>query len=301
MLQLLAWMPTRNRNISLRALRTFCAAARHESFREAAQELFLTDSAVSHQIKQLETELGARLFQRASRSLSLTQAGDALYADLQPVLEQLDQVVADHASQDERTSVSISVKPFFASEVFVPRLQSFSTQHPDLDIKVDTNNIAKEAADLSIRVFDKPPKNLLCDKLFAIRLVPVSSVGFYDSIKIRAGKIVSDFPVIIHDGRPHAWRQWQRSSRIRLPQNNKILRMDSMISVARAAERGMGAALIPIELASSWLQSQSLVQLFDHELHTDDSYYLVRHGESPKSSAVQAFRDWVLDEFQLDR
>ena len=86
--QSIVCMATWNRNISMRALRAFCAAAEYESFREAAQQLYLTASAVSHQIKHLETELGTKLFARTSRSLSVTESGQGLYSDLKPILEE---------------------------------------------------------------------------------------------------------------------------------------------------------------------------------------------------------------------
>ena len=93
---------------SLRGLRTFCVAARYESFRAAADELFITASAVSHQIKQLETDLGIRLFERTPRSLRLTSDGRAFYDDLRPVLAELDAVAAKHAKSTQARSLRIS-------------------------------------------------------------------------------------------------------------------------------------------------------------------------------------------------
>lgn len=90
-------MGTANRNISLRAVRIFCAAAERVSFREAAERLFLTSSAISHQVKQLETELGTRLFRRTARSLELTADGSALYEDLRPLLDGFDSAISRHA------------------------------------------------------------------------------------------------------------------------------------------------------------------------------------------------------------
>lgn len=294
-------MATWNRNISMRALRAFCAAAERESFREAAEELYLTASAVSHQIKHLETELANDLFTRTARGLTLTESGQALYKDLQPVLESLDAVVEQHSELPARGSLRISVKPFFASEVLVPRLNEFSKMHPGLNIDVDTTGENIENCDASIRLHtaSSAPKN--ADKLFSIRLIPVSSPAFYDTVRIRAGKIVSDFPIIVHDSRPGAWGQWQRSSRIRLPSDSKTLRLDSMIAVARAAEQGLGAALIPAHLIDRWIQTQALVALFDHELQAKDAYYFSCHASTQKNAALTAFREWVLKELVFDR
>ena len=292
-------MRTSNLNISMRTLRVFCAAAEHESFRRAAEQLYLTASAVSHQIKHLETELANDLFTRTARGLSLTESGQVLYADLRPVLESLDAVLARHSDLPARGSLRISVKPFFASELLVPRLTEFSEMHPGLNIDVDTSGENIEMSDASIRLHSSPPVSRNADKLFSIRLIPVSSPTFYDSIKIKAGKIVSDFPIIVHDSRPGAWGQWQRSSRIKLAPDSKTIRLDSMIAIARAAEQGLGAALIPAHLVDRWLASQALVPLFDHELQTKDAYYFSSHSSTQKNAALAAFRDWVLQELVM--
>lgn len=284
----------------MRGLRAFCAAARHQSFREAAEELHLTASAVSHQIKHLETELGKRLFARNSRSLFITEFGQAFYDDLKPILDTLDESISSHTQRLTRTSMLISVKPFFASEVLVPKLPVFSELYPGLDINVDTSGDTEFDADFAIRMSDRDIASEHCDRLFPIRLIAVSTPDFYDSVKVKSGRIVSEFPIIVHDSRPNAWQQWQRSSRIRLPAKSKIIRLDSMIAVARAAEQGLGAALVPVNVISRWLASQTLVQLFDHELATKDAYYLESSPLAKDDVALQAFRDWVLQELVLD-
>ena len=96
---------------SLRGLRTFCIAARYESFKTAADELFITASAVSQQIKSLEEELGLQLFERGTRDLKLTDAGTSLFEALSPLVEQIDEVLADFNKAGRRQSVRISVQP----------------------------------------------------------------------------------------------------------------------------------------------------------------------------------------------
>ena len=297
-------MGTANRNISLRALRVFCAAAERESFRQAAEALFLTSSAVSHQIKQLEAELGTLLFERSARSLRLTADGSALYEEMTPVLAKFDSVMTRHSRKKPQRSLRISVQPFFASELFVPKLPQFVAQHPDIDISVDTSDESLEKhpanVDVSIRIFKSKPASLAGDRLFPLRLIPAGTPELYDNIKVKAGRIVSDFPLVVHASRPKAWQKWSKSSRIKLPDQQKLVRLDSMIAVARAAERGLGAALIPNQLSDAWLGSNRLVQLFDHELVTADTYYLVYQPEARENKAIEVFRRWVLQEFADD-
>ena len=149
-------MPGRS-SISLRGLRTFCVAARHESFRNAAEELFITASAVSYQIKSLEQELGEQLFDRNSRELRLTRVGRSLYEESWPLSERRDAVAAAYKKDSARPSIRVSVQPFFGSEYFVPRLSEFTAEHPDIDIEVGTSDESAEThpsdADLSIRLF----------------------------------------------------------------------------------------------------------------------------------------------------
>ncbi len=293
-----------NRNISLRAMRVFCVAAERESFREAAEMLFLTSSAVSHKIKQLEIDLGIKLFERTPRSLHLTAAGTALYDDICLLIAEFDSVITKHKKTQRSRSLRISVQPFFASELFVPRLPEFVAQHPDIDISIDTSDESPEkhpgTADVSIRIFKTPPGALACDRLFPLRLLPSGTPELYDAIKIRAGKITSPFPLLIHESRPKAWLEWERSSRIKVPDHANAIRLDSMIAVARAAEQGLGAALIPKQMSASWINSTKLVQLFDHELLTNDTYYLVCRKERRDNEAIQLFRKWVLRNFVDD-
>ena len=290
---------------SLRALRTFCVAAEHESFRTAGEELFITASAVSHQVKSLEEELGEQLFERGSRSLRLTETGRSLYEETYPLIAQIDEVVARYKQGGLalRNSVRISVQPFFANEYFVPRLPEFTAAHPDIDIQVGASDESSEKhpadADLSIRLFRSAPKGLVSDLLFPLRLVPAGSPEFARSVKVRNKAIVSEFPIIVHDTRPQAWKRWSAASGIELPEDAKVTRLDTMTAAARAAERGVGAAMMPLGLGDKWFESGGLVRLFDYELKTDVSYYLVCSEDSAADPAAGRLREWILQTFSL--
>lgn len=294
-------MAVQNRNISLRGLRTFCVAAGHESFRTAADELFITASAVSHQVKNLEQELGQKLFDRGNRTLRLTEAGQALYGDVYPLIEKINEVAGQFGRAKSRSKLSISVQPFFASEWFIPRLLEFTSEYPDIDIKVDTSDESSEThpihSDASIRIFKVPPQNLTADSLFPLRLIAAGSPDFQRAMIVKRREVVSEFPIIVHDSRPRAWKQWESSAKILLPEILHTVRLDSMIAVVRAAERGLGAALVPARLSDSWFKSGALVRLFDEELETSDRYYLVSGRGNSSENNVRLFRNWVLQNF----
>jgi LysR family glycine cleavage system transcriptional activator len=298
-------MTTSFRHFSLRELRAFCIAAELGSFRAAADRLFLTASAVSHQIKNLEATLGSQLFERNTRSLDLTGAGHELFGDIQPLIEDFDTVIGQHTRTTKPSRLRISVQPFFASELFVPRLAEFREAFPDIDITVDTSDESTEKhpsnADVSIRIFKAAPADLAAHELFSLRLIPAGSPKFYDKIKLRAGKVVSEFPLILHESRLKSWRQWERSSGITLPRGASITRMDSMIAVVRAAERSLGAALVPVGLSDAWFHADTLVPLFEHELVTQEAYFIVCRPDEATIPHVAAFTQWALQEFGSKR
>jgi LysR family glycine cleavage system transcriptional activator len=286
---------------SLRGLRTFCTAAAHESFRSAADELFITPSAVSHQIKSLEQELGLRLFDRTSRDLKLTNAGRELFEQVSPIIEQLDSVVADFREGGTKSTIRMSVQPFFASEYFVPRLSEFTSANPQVDIQVKASDESAEThptdADMSIRLFRSAPQGLQSQRLFPLRLVPAGSKSFRKSLRVRDKTIVSNFPIIIHETYPRAWKDWSKASGISLPADSKVTRVDSMIAVVRAVEQGIGAALVPIPLADQWFSQGTITRLFDDELVADSSYYLVWDEDRADDESMRRFRDWILQKF----
>ena len=287
--------------LSLRGLRTFCVAARYESFRTAGEELFITASAVSHQIKSLEEELGEQLFDRNSRELKLTAIGQSLYDDVSPLIEQLNAVAAKYKKGAVKSSIRISVQPFFASEYFVPRLSEFTAAHPEIDIQVGTSDESAEKhpsdADLSIRLFRSPPANMPSNLLFPLRLAPAGSPAFKKGIKRKARTIVSDFPIIVHETHPKAWKRWSKAARIGLPKDSKVIRLDSMIAVVRAAQRGIGAALVPVPVGELWFKEGSIVRLFKEEYVADVSYYLVCTEARAGDESVSLLRDWIVRNF----
>lgn len=291
----------RKPKISLRGLRTFCVAARYESFRTASEELFITASAVSHQIKSLEEELGEQLFDRTGRDIILTETGKALYDDASPLIDQLDTVVAKYKKGAISSSIRISVQPFFASEYFVPRLSEFTTDHPEIDIQVGTSDESAEKhpsdADLSIRLFKAPPSNMLSNLLFPLRLAPAGSPDFKKAMTVKNKKIVSELPIIVHESQPTAWKKWAKASGIKLPESSKVTRLDSMIAVVRAAQRGIGAALVPVPIGDLWFKEGSIVRLFKQDYVADVSYYLVCSEDRADDESVILLRDWIVRNF----
>jgi len=287
--------------ISLRGLRTFCIVARRGSFRMAAEDLFLTPSAISHQIKSLENELDVKLFDRSTRDLGLTEAGNTLLQESAELIDQLDEVASHFHARYGQRSLRVAVQPFFATEMLVPKLSDFISENPGIDINLDTEDQTADKhpaqADVSIRLFRNAPRNLDVDELFRLRLCPaVSPALLKRHPRIKNGSL-EGLPLIVHSKRPKAWRDWARSSGIELGAQSSVIRLETMISVAIAAEQGLGVALVPLPLSESWFRAGKLVRLSDHDLQTDTSYFVVARQQDGQRTEVQAFRRWILQEF----
>jgi LysR family glycine cleavage system transcriptional activator len=294
-------MGSGKRQLSLRGLRTFCVAGRHQSFRIAAEELFVSASAVSHQIKALEQELQLVLFNRKAQTVELTEAGATLYGEISPLIRQLENIAEQFSSRFGRRTLRVSVQPFFASEMFVPRLPEFTAEHPKIDIHVDTSDETAEKYatdfDVSIRLFRTAPPNLLSDRLFSLRLIPAASPEFRTKWQSAIERENAELPLIVHSSRPNAWKEWAASAGCEPPNPSSIVKLNSMIAVARAAERGLGAALVPLPLSEAWFQSGSLVKLFEHEFVARDGYYFVYRKGDEVLPDIQALRAWILQTF----
>lgn len=298
-------MQMTTRPLSMRGIRTFCAAARHQSFKLAADELFITASAVSHQVKKLENELSVNLFERDGRKIALTPAGVQLFGKADIAIKSIEKMVGTLRGECQRSSLRVSVQPFFASEFLVPHLGDFTNAHPAIDLQIDTTDESRErhpsTADVSIRLFSKAPVGLSSDLLFPLRLVPACSPEFRAQLDIVGWRVSSALTMVVHSKQPNAWQAWSDHSGIKVPTSSNFIRFDSMLAVARAAEQGLGAALVPVPLANEWFRTRRLVRLFDYELVTDQGYYITFDEEQAKRADIQALRAWVLESFENER
>jgi LysR family glycine cleavage system transcriptional activator len=286
----------------LRNLRAFCIAARHCSFKIAADELFLTPSAVSHQMKELEETLGVRLFERKTRALELTTAGHTLHDEVAPLLDALDRSLTQFTRRHRRKSLRMTLPPFFASELFVPRLATFCTAHPDIDIQIDTSDphptLHPLTSDVSIILADAPPPGMNAAKLFSLKLAAVCAKELAADVVRLGREVFRETALIVHRPRPFAWANWAQEVGLDAPEPKNIIELDSMFAVVRAAERGVGVALVPTALCGAWFASGALVRIFSIELALSDTYYLVSRPKDAEKPEVKAVTEWALEEFR---
>lgn len=286
---------------SMRGLRCFCVAADCLSFKEAARQLYLTPSAVSHQIKQLESELGLELFLRQTRSVELTAQGKAFYQALLPLMRELEQTLRTFSQQKNPTEISISMPEFFASELFVPKLVGWSEQHPDINLKVETMKSHQEAVkhtQLQILLASSKPADKVAYELFPISYVPACNPALYQQLAGSGFAALTKVPCLVHQARPWSWHQWAEQLELEHFTPKQVIQLDSMFSVARAAQQGLGIALVPWPISQSWFASGSLKRLFSEELESRDKYYLVQHETDPNKPQIQVLVNWILHSFK---
>ncbi|MBQ4890810.1 LysR family transcriptional regulator [Shewanella sp. UCD-FRSSP16_17] len=285
---------------SLRGLRCFCIAAECLSFKETANQLFLTPSAVSHQIKQLEQNLQQPLFIRQTRAIKLTDAGKQFYQQVAPIMVKLSETVNQFAQTNTTLEVSISMPEFFASELFVPQLIGWSQEYPQINLKLDT--VKTRAAqtgqtDLSIVLSGSKQQDQHSHELFPLKYIPACNPHQFQQLHSQGLSVISKVPLIVHQARPHSWEQWAESVNLPHFSPKQVIQLDSMFSVARAAEQGIGIALIPMPISKAWFENGSLVALFNEALNSHDKYYLLQHGQSEARMEVQQLIDWTVARF----
>ncbi|HSG63849.1 MAG TPA: LysR substrate-binding domain-containing protein [Gammaproteobacteria bacterium] len=282
----------------IRGLVVFCAAARYLSFKMAADDLCITPSAVSHQIKALEDLMGAPLFERRTRAIVLTPIGAALCSQTSPLLSSLDAVANGFlAKSKERRVLRISLPQFFASEMLMPRLEQFTKAHPTLDIHVDTTEGREHDfpghSDAAVMLLPHEPKGFCVYPLFGVKLVPACSPTFAVESAPSSPAALGDCTLIIHKSRPDAWSEWFKLSGTKITSQPRIIELDSMFAVARAAERGLGVALVPVPLAGAWLRSETLVTLSDTTLDTGERYYFVHRPKDTEDPDISTLARWT--------
>ncbi len=286
----------------IRGLRSFCIAAKCLSFKHAATQLFLTPSAVSHQIKQLEEQLGTELFKRQTRAIVLTSAGKQFYNAVYPIISQLESTISDFTQSQQNQTIIISMPEFFASELFVPKLGEWTAINPNINLQLETVKSASQpitSADLSIVLASGQPNASIVHELFPIHYVPACNKKLFKKWRNNAVEALKHVPLILHQSRPWSWHQWADKMDIVDFDPKQIIQFDSMFGVARAAQQGMGIALVPLPMSKTWFSEQLLVKLFDHELYTRDKYYLIQHEDIEHGSALETLASWVKEQFAL--
>jgi len=201
-----------------------------------------------------------------------------------------------------RDIIRLCVPPLFASEALLPRLRSFQSEADLTDIRVTTQSSTVTEhpanADLSILLGDPQRRTLTTHRLFARNVVVARAHDYQADKPIRSYDDLNGHTLLVHDNSPDGWEYWANQVGTRPPVPRKLVRSDSMTAIARAAQQGLGVALISWPLGRQWFGKSSLVRVFDEEVPTDDFFYVALRAEDAEREDVKRLCDWVISEFE---
>jgi LysR family glycine cleavage system transcriptional activator len=289
------------RELPLKALAGFREAARAGSFQAAARAMNLTPSAISHQVAQIETYLGAPAFTRGTRAVTLTPVGrkalriaDRAFAALERLRERT----------TPRRSLRVSALPLFTQAWLMPRIAKFNALHPEIDVSISSEHkiadLNKGEADIAIRNLRSKPPGLSARKLLEMRGVPVCSPA------LKAGRIpletVEDLArhtLIQYSSRPEAWSVWFAAQGLPDLKPRKVLTVDTVPAALEAAARGAGIALGTEPLMWAADVAKGLVPAVKAKPVSEFSYFVCTTKARARDPQVLAFTEWLFREVNM--
>ena len=287
---------------STTALISFEAAARHESFTKAAQELSLTQGAICRQIASLEDFLGVELFRRSRRGVKLTEAG---LSYSRRVATQLDAVERDTLSvmgQQGTNVIELAVVPTFGTQWLLPRLKDFQQKHPEVTVNLTNRTrpflFADTEFDAAIYFGDADWSGTESHRLMGENPMPVCSPELLGKRTNLTPAEIAELPLLQQTTRPYAWRQWFNSQNLNIPRDMTGPRYELFSMLAQAAMHDMGIALIPPFLIQRELAEKRLVIANVQALSSIKAYYLMIPERKVESASLKAFRDWLVNQAQ---
>lgn len=286
----------------LKALKTFEVAARLLSFTRAADALFVTQAAVSHQIRQLENHLGQKLFERLVRKVQLTPAGETLLHTLSQAFQSIEQVM-DQLQQQARQQhgLTIALTPLFSSRWLVSRLPAFWAAHPEIELKlhhtVQHVDLKREGADLAIRWGQREDwPELVADPLFGTLLTPVCAPSYRMDGRQLCQPADLAWATLLHEDNHQDWQRWLQHAGCGQLAVRHGPTIDDSNALLMAAIAGQGVALGRLAFIQQELDTGLLRRPFSHTITSQGRYWLVYPPSLAERPALQAFRRFLLDE-----
>lgn len=307
----------------LNALRAFEAAARHLSFKKAADELYVTPAAISHQIKALEDHLNVRLFHRGNRTLVLTAVGQASLDKLQTGFNLLIAAVEEMRYFDTASIFSVNVTPSFANKWLMPRLYHFVAKHPDIEVRITAStklvgsktmtllqdrelvDVEHGNIDVAVRFGSGDFPGFEVEKLFPGQVVTLCSpLLLKDKQALKKPADLVHFTLLHVDPiyqiqQRSYWEIWlEAMGLIEVVDPVRGLHFNHAYMALEAAVNGLGVALTHTMLAASDIAAGRLVIPFQKSLTMDFTYYLIYTQETAQSASFIAFRQWLFEEIK---
>jgi DNA-binding transcriptional LysR family regulator len=286
---------------SMTALQCFEAAARHLSFTRAAEELHLTQSAVSKQVAQLEEMLRHHLFLRIRRRLQLTPAGALYLAEVNKILTQVDmssRYILTYGAQTE--VLKVATQPSFGVRWLIPHLKGFGKRHPNihLDIRNEMEPFAllQGSADVVFFYGQGTWPGATCVALFGEEVLPVCAPELLQGRRLTGAAEVAEQVLLQSTSRPEAWHEWFLDQGLHTDNSYHGPRFDTFYMALSAAQTGCGVALVPRYLVAKELAEGSLVVAWEHAMPSSGAHYLAYAEHAAEVPKVRALVDWVKEQ-----
>ncbi len=283
----------------LKALCAFEAAARHRSFTRAAQELGVTQGAISKQIALLENSLNVHLLERGKRQVTLSREGEGYLPSVAAALDMIAQATDEIAhGQSRRELLTINILPSLSSRWLIPLLDDFRHSHPHIRVKLAIGDgpidFAASDADIAIRAARSNLwKRLHAEPIMGEELLPVLSPALKLSTPLESPADLARHTLLQHTSRPDMWPQYLRAMGIRNPKMKYDLGFEHFFMLIQAAADGLGVALIPRFLIAKELKERSLEVAFTRPYQSPYRYYFVCPRHTLDQKKICLFRDWL--------
>ncbi|UYG05692.1 transcriptional regulator GcvA [Halomonas sp. LR3S48] len=283
---------------SLAGLQCFEAAARHLSFTRAADELSLTQSAVSKQVAQLESILEHPLFRRIRRRLHLTPEGAIYLSEARKILAQVEMSTRYMQSYGGEADVlNVATLPTFGARWLIPRLNGFRFRHPNINLnisnRVEPFDMQQERVEVAFFFGHGAWPRAECIKLLDEEIVPVCSPQALEGMSVEEPLALTRLVLLQSTTRPEAWHDWFAAQDQYTEHSYHGPRFDTFYMALRAAQAGCGVALVPRFLAQEEIDEGKLVVPWSFSLKSRDAYYMAYPEHMAELYKVRAFIDWI--------
>lgn len=285
----------------LNALRAFEAAARNQSFTRAADELHVTQAAISHQVKTLEDWIGTPLFQRMKRGLRLTPTGEAYLPRLTQAFDLMATATEQLNHREGKHTLLLSTLDSFAALWLLPRLRRFREKYPGIDLRIvsidrEDDSLSQGDVDVDIRLGQGNWPGLSATPLLTEDISPVCSPALLEGEHPLRAPADLAHHTLLHDIMIADWRSWFEAAGIEHIDPGRGPGFNRSYLVIQAAINGDGVALGRSVLVADALKAGTLVKPFDIDLDSDFSYYFVCSRAQTNEPTIRIFRDWLLEE-----
>lgn len=285
----------------LNAVRAFEAAARNMSFTRAAEELHVTQAAISHQVKILEDWLGVPLFQRLNRGLKLTPAGEAYIPRLTQAFDLVSAATAHLVDRDGKNVILLSTLDSFAALWLLSRLRRFRQRHPGIDVRIvsidrEDDSLSQGDVDIDIRLGDGNWPGLSVTPLLTEEISPVCSPALMDGPHPLRSPADLVHHTLLHDIMITDWRAWCEIAGIENIDVGRGPGFNRSYLVIQAAINGDGVALGRSVLVADAIRDGKLIKPFDINVECEFAYYLVSGRDQANEPSIRIFRTWLLEE-----